>query len=171
MSKFHKRYRSLIFVGLLAACSPGELSPTGSQLADEFRGLIGDWNVEEVSNLPRPSGAYEAALFDEFVRLGAAERAEADWNDTTFFLNRARRLSRGERVNPSPLETRRLPEDSIAEFTDARRRLMIALTSQRVWKQPVEAAGAQASYECWLQEREENFQDQDISACRTTFLA
>jgi OOP family OmpA-OmpF porin len=159
------------FVLLLAACSPQEFPPTGSPFVDNFRVLVGDWDVEEVKNLPRPTGEFEAALFDEYVRLGAAERAEADWNDTTFFLNRARRLSRSRTPDPTPIDARDMPAESLVELTDARRRLMIALSSTRRWKQPVEAARAQAAFDCWMQEREENFQDGDINICRTVFLA
>ncbi len=162
---------SLFLVLLLAACSPQEFPPTGSAFFDKFRILAGDWDVDEVKNLPQPAGEFERALFAEYVRLGAAERAEADWSDTTFFLNRARRLSRGHYREPTNIDDRDMPADALAELTDARRRLMIVLSGSRIWKQPVDAALAQASFDCWMQEREENFQDDDISSCRTTFLA
>lgn len=169
--KFKNAFRSLSVVLLLAACSPQEFPPTGSAFVDNFRILVGDWDVEEVKNLPQPEGEFERALFVEYVRLGAAERAEADWNDTTFFLNRARRLSQGRYKGPANIGDRDMPADALAEFTDARRRLVIVLSGSRIWKQPIEAAKAQASFDCWLQEREENFQDDDISNCRTVFLA
>lgn len=156
---------------LLAACSPQEVTPTGSVIFDKFRVLAGDRDVEEVKSLPKPEGEFERVLFDEYVRLGAAERAEADWNDTTFFLNRARRLSQGRYKEPTNIEARDLPADSLVELTDARRRLMVVLSGGRLLKQPVESARAQAAFDCWMQEREENFQDNDISSCRTAFLA
>ena len=169
--KFKNAFRGLSVVLLLAACSPQEFPPTGSAFFDNFRVLVGDWDVDEVKNLPKPAGEFERALFEEYVRLGAAERAEADWNDTTFFLNRARRLSQGRYREPTNIDDRDLPADAVAEIGDARRRLMIVLSGSRIWKQPVEAAQAQASFDCWMQEREENFQDDDILICRTTFLA
>lgn len=171
MLKFKNAFRSLSVVLLLAACSPQEFPPTGSAFFDNFRVLAGDWDVEEVKNLPQPDGEFERALFAEYVRLGAAERAEADWNDTTFFLNRARRLSQGRYREPTNIGDRNMPADALAELTDARRRLMIALSSTRIWRQPVESAQAQASFDCWMQEREENFQEADISSCRSAFLA
>lgn len=169
--KFKNVFWGLSVVVLLGACSPQEFPPTGSAFFDNFRVLAGDWDVDEVKNLPRPAGEFESALFDEYVRLGAAERAEADWNDTTFFLNRARRLSQGRYRKPTKIDDRDMPADALAELTDARRRLMIALSSTRIWRQPVESAQAQASFDCWMQEREENFQADDISSCRSTFLA
>jgi OOP family OmpA-OmpF porin len=162
---------SAAFVLLLAACSPQEFPPTGSSFVDNFRVLAGDWDVEAVKSLPRPEGEFEAALFDEYIRLGAAERAEADWQDTTFFLNRARRLSKRRTPDPTPIDLRDMPADSVDELTDARRRLMIALSSTRRWKQPIESARAQASFDCWMQEREEDFQTDDINSCRSVFLA
>jgi hypothetical protein len=63
---------SAAFVFLLTACSPQEFPPTGSSFVDNFRVLAGDWDVEAVKSLPRPEGEFEAALFDEYIRLGAA---------------------------------------------------------------------------------------------------
>ena len=171
MPKLKNASWCISFVLLLAACSPQEFQPTGSAFVDNIRVIVGDWDVEDVKSLPRPEGAFEAALFDEYIRLGAAERAEADWNDTTFFLNRARRLSHRRTPDPTLIDARDMPADSLAEFTDARRRLMIALSSTRRWKQPVESARAQAAFDCWMQEREENFQVNDINECRSVFLA
>ena len=147
MLKFKNVSWSAAFALLLAACSPQEFPLTGSSFVDNFRVLAGDWDVEAVKSLPRPEGEFEAALFDEYIRLGAAERAENDWNDTTFFLNRARRLSKRRTPDPTPIDLRDMPADSVDEFTDARRRLMIALSSTRRWKQPIESARAQASFD------------------------
>jgi OOP family OmpA-OmpF porin len=36
-------------------------------------------------------------------------------------------------------------------------------------RMPKQLAAAQASYECWMQEQEENFQAEDIAACRADF--
>lgn len=36
---------------------------------------------------------------------------------------------------------------------------------------PAEAATAQAAFDCWMQEQEENFQPRDIGACQNRYLA
>lgn len=171
MLKFNKTAWGLPLVLLLAACSPQEDAPPGAVLLDGLKGLTGDWDVATVKNLPKPEGAFEQALFDEYVRLGSAERQEQDWNDTDFFLSRARLLSQGRSVEPTHLEDRDMPADSLAELTSARQSLTKILSGPRRTKQPGDAARAQGAFDCWMQEREENFQDEDIANCRADFQA
>ena len=57
-----------------------------------------------------------------------------------------------------------------AELSGARSRLITALSRgarERVAKQ---AAEVQLRFDCWMQEQEENFQPDDIAACRSGFL-
>ncbi len=171
MLKINRASRYLPFALLLAACAPQESVPIDSPVPEPLRTLIGDWDIEEIRSLPRPEDAFERALFEEYVRLGAEESAEADWGDTTFFLRRARALSRGDYREPTNFEQRDIPASSLAELTSGRARLMSVLSSSRRQDQPTEAARAQASFDCWMQEREENFQANDISGCRADFLA
>jgi OOP family OmpA-OmpF porin len=62
-----------------------------------------------------------------------------------------------------------LPKDKLGELSDARARLMAALTAGARDKAPIQAANAQVNFDCWMQEQEENFQPDDIARCRSGF--
>ena len=117
-----------------------------------------------------PGGAFEAGLHAAYLDLARAEYDEADYRDADSFARRALALSRGGSVAPDAAEARRLPADSVGELTDARARLTAALDKSAATKAPDLAASAQANFDCWIQEQEENRQPADIAACRSGFM-
>ena len=48
-------------------------------------------------------------------------------------------------------------------------RLTVAMAKGGALKAGKHAAAAQTSFDCWMQEAEENFQPKDIAACRNNF--
>ena len=72
---------------------------------------------------------------------------------------------------PQPVGERKIPSDKVDVLTSARERLMAALNGGGRLKAPDDAGRAQAYYDCWLQEQEENFQPKDIEFCRSEFFA
>ena len=125
-------------------------------------------DLDAVRNMKPDGGQFAAQLHREYVRLAALEHAESDWTDTTFFNERARMAASGHAVDPQPLSERRVPESASAGLSAARARLVQALATSRFLK-PRAAARAQAGFDCWMQEQEENFQPNDIAACKTNF--
>ncbi|MFC3230539.1 OmpA family protein [Marinibaculum pumilum] len=118
---------------------------------------------------PRPTAPFDAALFDAYVALGDAERAEYDWRDAAGFYRRADMVAAGERVEPEALDLRKLPEAAVPTLAAARKRLVDALAAGARALTPEAAARAQAGFDCWLQEQEEDLQPDDIAACRDRF--
>jgi OOP family OmpA-OmpF porin len=127
-------------------------------------------DVAEVRNLPEKGTPFQNELHKEYVRLAQLEANEYDWFDTAFFNKRARRAAAGEDFGPQAIEERSLPKDKIGEMTEARNRLVAALAAGKNEK-PIPAARAQAGFDCWMQEQEENFQPDDIAACKRSFDA
>ena len=127
-------------------------------------------DLESVRNMKPDSGQFAAQLHQEYVRLAALENAENDWIDTTFFNERARKVALGNTVDPQPISERRIPESMSAAIAAARARLVQALATSK-FLEPRAAARAQAGFDCWMQEQEENFQPNDIAACKTNFWA
>ncbi|MDE0540000.1 MAG: OmpA family protein [Rhodospirillales bacterium] len=127
-------------------------------------------DLESVRNMKPDSGQFAAQLHQEYVRLAALEDAERDWIDTTFFNERARMVALGTTVDPQPMAERRIPESMSAALSAARARLVQALATSKFLK-PRAAARAQAGFDCWMQEQEENFQPKDIAACKSNFWA
>jgi len=131
----------------------------------------GSWDVEGLKSSSVSGSAFDKALRDEYVTLAAAERAEDDWRDTATFVARGKLAAAGTPSAPEAIADRDLPDDKVAELTTARAQVMHFLTPVYKAEAPKALASAQAGYECWMQEQEENWQTDDIAACRKQFDA
>ena len=101
--------------------------------------------------------------------LAASEFAESDLGDMMFFTQRAQMAVDAKNFGPQALGARALPADKIGKLRAARFRLLAALVDGARGAKPKAAARAQAMFDCWMQEQEENFQPADIARCRAAF--
>jgi OOP family OmpA-OmpF porin len=62
-----------------------------------------------------------------------------------------------------------IPQDNVMEMSFARASLINALATERMGSHAPQLARAQAMFDCWLQEQEENTQQVDIAKCRSDF--
>lgn len=121
-----------------------------------------------------PSGgtAFTQALTKEYRDLAVFEADEMfDWRDAGYYARRGLAAAGGEVVLPEDPVNRDLPEDSLSEISDVRVRLLAALDGGARDNKPEIAARAQSRFDCWLEQQEENFQEDHISACRDELLA
>lgn len=130
----------------------------------------GNWDVDAVGALPDKGNAFQAALHKEYVALARMERDEGDWADASYFNNRATAAAAGTGFGPQAIAERALPAEMVAPMTAARESLVKALAAGTTAK-PAVAARAQAMFDCWMQEQEENFQPEDIAKCKGDFEA
>ncbi len=128
-------------------------------------------NVDVVRALPNKGAQFHTALQKDYSDLAAAERAEADWIDTVFFTKRALRAADGETFPPQIVSERRIPAPAVRDISEARARLMAVLTDDNRKAMPTQASLAQTGFDCWMEEQEEDFQPDDIAACKRTFNA
>lgn len=150
MPVFSKAYVAGFAALVLAGCSGLEL--------DRARGVS-------------PEGsAFQNELYGGYINLASSEYAEGDYTDSDFFALRAITAAGASPPAPQELAERRLPEDTAPELSRARSLLVDAFARGAVEKFPARAADAQVKFDCWLQEQEENFQLDDIAACRGEFL-
>lgn len=112
---------------------------------------------------------FNQALLANYQMLAKAEAAEQDWIDADFFGQRALLTAAGEAPDPQALDERDLPEAHYGDLVGARNVLMAALDDGARGEFPQAAADAQAGFDCWMQEAEENIQPDDIAACRAMF--
>jgi len=138
-----------------------------------FEGALSvDKDMKAAEMAGPPSGAFDAALENEYRTVAQREYDEADWEHAGLFARKARSAGDGEAVMPEDPANWMLPEDKVQVFADARDSLMSALDGGGREKAPSEAAIAQANYDCWMQEVEiqnEGFQQDDIAYCRGLF--
>ena len=119
---------------------------------------------------PTELSAFDIALAEEYRRLAEAEQAEGDYRDAEILFQRAELAARGITVEPETVEFRDHPPEAVDPLAAARLRLDVALIGGARGLAPEATARAQAMFDCWAQEGEENFQSQDISFCRWRFL-
>lgn len=113
---------------------------------------------------------FTKSLHSEFLKLSKTEYSEGDYGDSDRFGRRAILAAGGTAIDPEPIVRRNLPKGAVGELTDARARLVTALSTGAREKMPADTARAQAMFDCWMQEQEENFQPKDIASCRAGFM-
>lgn len=116
-------------------------------------------------------GAFETALLGHYQSLAKMEATEADWLDADFFSQRALLTAAGTPPEPQALAERDLVEPHLGELTAARNMLTTQLEDGAAQSKPDAAAMAQAGFDCWMQEAEENIQPDDIKACKDMYWA
>ncbi|HFD15408.1 MAG TPA: OmpA family protein [Rhodospirillales bacterium] len=127
--------------------------------------------MNEARSVQAPSDAYRATLYAEYLRYAEYEYGPMmDYVDAMFHARRALAAASGEAVEPQAVTDRLLPAEAADELSAARQRLMAVLQGGGPQKAPEATAKAQAAYDCWLEQQEENIQPDDIASCRQTFM-
>lgn len=129
----------------------------------------GTMDAGKIASMENKGDSFTQALQQNYVQLGKAEAAEYDWRDADHFFTKAINAAEGQVVNPDAIADRMLPGVHTAELTAARARLTRALDAGGAKVIPTAMAQAQAQFDCWMQEAEENIQPKDIAACKKGF--
>lgn len=118
-----------------------------------------------------PEGAaFSQALSREYLVLANFEADEmVDWRDAQRFTRKGLRAAMGEMVPPEDFMNWRIPDAHQATLAAARARLMAALGAGAPEAAPDNAAQAQAHFDCWVEQQEENWQTTHIASCRAGF--
>ena len=129
-------------------------------------------SVEQLNTVEPTGSPFTQQLALEYRELANFEAYEMlDWTDADYFAEKGLRAAAGEIVPPADLAEWRIPEAFVGELTDARARLVAALDGNGRTNFPTEAAIAQAKFDCWVEQQEENIQPDHIAACRDEFFA
>jgi len=126
-------------------------------------------DIEKTRKMPSKGNTFQQALHKEYAELAFLEDDEGDSDDAIYFNNKAMMSAAGNKVGPQKIKDRKLPGDSKWELDAARRILVAELGSGAKDRMPAKAARAQAMFDCWMQEKEENDQPKDIARCRSAF--
>ena len=119
-----------------------------------------------------PTGsAFNKALYKDYLDLSVFEKGQEDLTSIGVFAHRAIVAGSGKSILPEEIAKRELPADKVGELTNARKRLIAALDGGGRAKTPDSAALAQAKFDCWMEQQEENNQPDHIAACRLGFEA
>ena len=126
--------------------------------------------VSDVSQMKPKESGFKANLHKEYVELAKAELEEGDTHDTGVFARRAEASALGKSVDPDKLWDRSFKKKHADVLFNERDRLLGALDGGGRSGHPALAARAQAMFDCWAQEQEENNQPPDIERCRSGYM-
>ncbi|CAA7617367.1 Outer membrane protein [Candidatus Terasakiella magnetica] len=128
-------------------------------------------DVQDTLAAPSPTAGtpFTKALFEEYRTQAKQEAlAEYAWDHAAIFAAKADRAATGEVVLPENPAEWDLPAPVLPELTQARATLMDDFDKGARERIPAEAAKAQVSLDCWIEEEWERDTD---SSCKTAFLA
>jgi OOP family OmpA-OmpF porin len=155
---------------VLAACTGG---PNFDSIGDKFanRGAAGD-AIGRAESMSAPAGAFESAAYEAYLGHAQYEYNDMqDFTDTIFHSEKAIAAASGGSVMPQQPSARRLTPEHAAEMGEVYQRLMAAVQGEPGQRLPATAGRAVADFDCWLEQQEENFQPDDIAACRDAVYA
>lgn len=93
-----------------------------------------------------------------------------DYPDALHFARKGLAAASGDVVLPEPVSDWNLSEAHNLELGAARGRLIVAYDLGAREIAPELSARAQAKFDCWIEQQEENWQDGDITVCKNEFL-
>lgn len=133
-------------------------------------GFTGQGYVDELNAADVAGPAFTQALAREYRDVANFEWAEMmDYRDGQHFARKGLTAVAGETVLPDEPASRRLPDFAQADIAQGYTRLNEALTGGAREASPEAAAKAQAKFDCWMEQQEENHQPEDIASCRQGF--
>src|SRR3546814_7896805 len=127
------------------------------------------FGLQEAKTTASQGNSFDRALRDGYLELSQSEFDQGDYIDSDKYAERSMAAARGETVQPEAISARDLPGNMVGTLSSARARLMAVLADGAAQSDPIQAAEAQVAFDCWMEQQEENFQPDDIAACRDRF--
>jgi len=139
-------------------------------LALIFTGCGASLDYSDLRNINFHGKDFKSSLSREYKTFALYENDEmGDWEDASRFKKKAFLVALGQPAGPELLDEWNIPQKNQFEMSSARRRLIAALKAGGGAITPEKAARAQASFDCWVEQQEENFQEDHIDKCRNSF--
>ena len=130
------------------------------------------YDYGELRKMKAPGGNFNSALAREYQSFALFEAdAMYDWPDAAHFGTKAMQSADGNPPAPERPENWDLPPAKAPEFSAAHDRLTRAFATGARSNMPTIAARAQALFDCWIEQQEENWQATHIAGCRKGFYA
>lgn len=129
--------------------------------------------MREARGLTTGGSAFQRSLHEGYMEHAEYEYGPLmmDFRDAIYHARKAISAARGQTPEPTQMSERVIPADKVDELTQARARLVAALAANATETKPEPAGKAQAFFDCWMEQQEENFQPKDIEYCRNGFFA
>lgn len=130
------------------------------------------FDYEDLRSKSFEGDRFNFALAREYKTFALYEADQMyDWPDAAYFGRKAIMAAKGETPKPEAPASWRIPSDHRAELIAARNELLQSLNNGSQRSFPALAAKMQVSFDCWVEQQEENWQTDHIKACREGFFA
>ncbi len=127
--------------------------------------------VEALNEAQAVGSPFTQQLAAEYRVFANSEQNEMfDYPDSLHFARKGLAAASGEAVMPEPISDWNLKVEHMEELSAGRARLVTAFDVGARELFPVQSAVAQARFDCWIEEQEENWQSDDIVGCKSQFL-
>lgn len=133
-------------------------------------GFTGQGYVDDLNAADLSGSGFSTALAREYRDLANFEWSKMlDYRDGQHYARKGLAAAAGETVAPDEVGSRHLPEFALADISAGHDRLATALAAGAGVRHPDIAARAQAKFDCWMEQQEENHQPDHIAGCRKEF--
>jgi len=134
--------------------------------------MFDTYSEVDALNEATPVGSpFTQALAGEYKSFANSELKDMfDYPDALHFARKGLAAASGEAVMPEPVSDWNLSESHIKELGAARGRLVVAYDLGAREIAPASAALAQAKFDCWIEQQEENWQTEDILECKAAYM-
>lgn len=127
-------------------------------------------SVEQLRKSDLKGNTYQTLLAKQYLVFAESEADQYDWFNSAYFAKKGLKSINGEEIAPEKLEDWSLPEDMLPIMQQAREYLVSVITVPETTKDfPEQSANAQFYFDCWVEQQEENWQEEDIAKCREGF--
>ncbi len=127
--------------------------------------------VRALNNANAVGNAFTQKLAEEYKNYVNRElKTYDDHADAEHFARKGLAAARGDMVMPEPVSDWNIKPGYAEELIVARSRLVNVMALGARETQPELSAFAQTRFDCWIEEQEENFQADKISACQSQFM-
>lgn len=127
--------------------------------------------IEALNEVEAVGSPFSQSLASEYRDFANFQLNEAfDYPDALHFARKGLAAAAGEAVMPEPVSDWNLSENHLKELASARGRLVIAYDLGAREIAPATAAKAQAKFDCWIEQQEENWKSQESVTCKQEFL-
>ena len=133
--------------------------------------MFDTYSEVEALNEAQPVGSpFTQALSGEYKDFSNTElKKMMDYPDALHFARKGLAAAAGEAVMPEPVSDWNLSEDHIKELGAARGRLIVAFDLGAREIAPTTSARAQAKFDCWIEQQEENWKS-DTLGCKSQYM-
>lgn len=127
-------------------------------------------SLKELRQTTPTGNAFQAALAAEYLAFSESEARQYDWPDSKHFADKGLRAAYGNDTAPeNPADWDIDDAVAIEQLLTARGELDAAFATGAKDLMPKIAARAQFFYDCWVEQQEEAWQEEDINSCKHGF--